>query len=289
MDETSKPLLGMLLTVAAVFMFAISDILTKHLAMQYPVSVVIGARYLTSLVLLLLILGPKMRARLWRVNNLKRVLLRAAILSLGSLTMGLALRLMPVGETVAIVYLSPFLVMALAVPLLGEKVTALNWFLALLAFSGVLIILRPGAGLDTAGIIFALLNAGCATAFHLMTRVLSKTESAVAMLFHVTLMGAVGFGVAALPNLAGLDISIIDVGFMLLLGVTASSGHFIFSIAYKQAPASLIAPMNYLHLVWAALLGWVIFDHLPDHWTLIGMLLIIAAGMALALKAHLKR
>lgn len=289
MNDTSKPLLGVALTVAAVFMFAVSDVLTKHLSMQYPVPVVMAGRYLTSLVLLLAILGPRMGRRLWRTERTGLVVLRGVILGLASLTMGLALRLMPVGETIAIMYLSPFLVMALAIPLLGEKVSTLNWFFAALGFSGVLIILRPGTGLDAMGVVFALLNALCATAFHLLTRLLSKSESPISMLFYVTLVGAVGFGVAAVRDLSAVSISTLDLGFVFLLGVFASSGHFIFSVAYTQAPAALIAPMNYLHLVWAALLGWLVFGHFPDHWTLIGMLLVIAAGVMLALKAHLKR
>ena len=75
------------------------------------------------------------------------VFLRGLCLALASLTMGLALRLMPVGETVAIVYLSPFAVMLLAIPLLGERVGPLGWTCAAVGFLGVLLIVRPGGGL----------------------------------------------------------------------------------------------------------------------------------------------
>jgi drug/metabolite transporter (DMT)-like permease len=284
----ARPLAGVALVALTVFLFALGDVATKHLTMRYPVPVVVAVRYLASLVLLLALLWPRMGADLWRTRRPRIVVLRGFVLALASLTMGLALRLMPVGETVAIMYLSPFAVMALAVPLLGERVTPAGWFLAALGFSGVLLILRPGGGLDSTGVLFALLNAALATAFHLMTRALSQTESAFAMLFHVTLVGAASFTVLAVPSLGGPLPTLPDFGLMILLGALATSGHFFFTLAYRAAPASLIAPVNYLHLVWAALLGWAVFGHLPDGWSVVGMAMIVGAGAAIAVRSHLE-
>ena len=104
---------------------------------------------------------------------------------------------MPVGETISIMYLFPILVMLLAIPLLREQVSRFGWSLAILGFLGVLMILRPGGGLDSVGVVLALLNAGLAAVFHLITRVLTKTESNLFLLFHATLFGAVCFGLAA--------------------------------------------------------------------------------------------
>jgi drug/metabolite transporter (DMT)-like permease len=177
--------------------------------------------------------------------------------------------------------------MLLAVPLLKERVTPAGWALALLGFSGVLLILRPGGGLDPWGVVFALINAAGATAFHLLTRSLTRTETTIAMLFHVTLVGTLAFGFAALPQLAGPMPAPLDLAAMALLGVLATSGHFLFALAYREAPASLVAPVNYLHVVWAALLGWLFYGHLPDVPALAGMAMIVAAGVLLALRAHL--
>mgnify|MGYP001165479088 FL=1 len=76
---------------------------------------------------------------------------------------------------------------------------------------------------------------------------------------------------------------------MVLLGFMPTSGHFLFTVAYQYAPASLIAPANHMHLVWAALLSWVFFSHLPDQWTLLGMLMIVTAGAGIAIKTHLDK
>lgn len=285
----ARPLVGIGLVCITVFFFAVSDVIGKHLAMLYPVPVVMAARYIFSLLLLLGLMGPRLGRRLWRVNRFWLVLLRGSVLAVASLTMGHALRLMPVGETIAIMYLSPFAVMMLAIPLFGEKVSPAGWFLAILGFSGVLLILRPGGNLDPLGMVFALLNASCATVFHLMTRALSRTESAIAMLFYVTLIGAGFFAISAVPYLDGLAIERTDFLLMLAFGGTATLGHFLFAAAYREAPASLIAPVNYLHLVWAGLLGWAVFGHVPDAITMAGMGLVIFAGVAIALRAHFAR
>ena len=77
-----------------------------------------------------------------------------------------------------------------------------------------------------------------------------------------------------------------DSGLIASLGIILTSAHFLLTVAYRYAPASLIAPANWVHIVWAALLGWLFFDHLPDQWTILGMLVIIAAGAGIAIKTH---
>ena len=76
---------------------------------------------------------------------------------------------------------------------------------------------------------------------------------------------------------------------MVLLGLISTSGHFLIKVAYQYAPAYLIAPANYMHLVWAALLSWDFFRHLPDQWTLLGILMIVIAGTGIAINTHLDK
>lgn len=276
---------GVLLVVAAVFMFALADVATKYLTMLYAVPLVVALRYLVNLGLLVAVLGPKHGRGLWRTRRTGLVVLRGLCLAVGSLTMGLALRTMPVGETIAIVYLSPFAVMLLAGPLLGEKVSLFGWIGASIGFLGVLLIVRPGGGLDPLGVTYSLINAAAATMYHLLTRILSRTESTAAMLVITALVGVVVFGVLLLWTPLGPLPGTGDLGLVLLLGVLATLGHFLFTAAYREAPASLLAPVNYLHLVWGGVLGWIFFGHLPDGWSAAGMLLVAAAGMAIALRA----
>ncbi len=180
---------------------AAADTLTKHLASIYPVPVVVAVRYVVNVGLLALFLGPRFGSGLWATKRTWLVLARGLCLAGAALTMALALRLMPVGEAVAIVYLAPFGMMLLAGPLLGEKVSAIGWLGVALGFLGVILIARPGSGLNPLGVTFALINAGLSTFYHLLTRLLSRTESTVAMLFHTAWVGAVIFCVLAIPQL----------------------------------------------------------------------------------------
>jgi drug/metabolite transporter (DMT)-like permease len=281
----ARPLKGILLVVFATLAFALTDVMTKDLMTRHPVAVVIAMRYLVNAGLLAVLLYPRLGPRLWRVRRRGLVLFRGLCLTLASLTMGLALRVMPVGETVAIVYLSPFAVMLLAVPLLGERVGAIGWACAVAGFAGVLLILRPGSGLDPRGVTFALINACLATAYHLLTRFLAGSETTIALLFQTALVGSVCFGLGAMGSLGGLHIGAADFGAMVLLGGFATLGHLLFTRAYREAPASLLAPVNYLHLVWAAGLGVLIFGHVPDALSLAGMALVCASGIGIALRA----
>ncbi|GHC63216.1 DMT family transporter [Neogemmobacter tilapiae] len=285
MDQAGRPLMGVALVSLAVFLFALSDVVGKHLMTLYPVPFVQAGRYLVNLSLLLVIMAPRHGAGLWQTRRTGLVLLRGGILAMASLTMGHALRLMPVGEAVTISYLAPFLLMLASGPVLGERVPGAAWVGAGVAFCGVLLILRPGSGLDPVGVIWALANAGLATGYMLTTRMLTRSETTMAMLFHVALVGSVIFVGMALADWPAVLPGAGDAGLILLLGCLATGGHFLFTAAFREAPAALLAPINYVHLVWAGLLGWLVFDHLPDALSIAGMALVLAAGMSVALRA----
>lgn len=281
-------ILGIFLALATVFSFAVSDVLTKHLAQKFPVILVVAVRFSVSLVLLLALLGPKMGPRLWQVERRRLVLLRSLMLVGASLSMGLALRTIPVAEAIAIAYIAPLLVMLAAIPILGEKVGLISLALAFVGFLGVLLIVRPGVGLDGLGLTFSFVNTLLFACYHLLTGLLTRTENSIAMLFHATLAGAVVFTVCAVPTFGAVELTLMDLGLMALLGVIGTSGHFLFVLAYREAPASVVAPLNYTHLVWAGLLGWIFFGDLPDGLSSLGMTMIVISGAIIALRAHLK-
>jgi drug/metabolite transporter (DMT)-like permease len=196
---------------------------------------------------------------------------------------------MPLGETIGIVYLSPFLVLLLAFPLLGERVPVLGWVGATIGFAGVLLIVRPGTALDPMGVFFAFSNALLSSVYALLTRFLTRTESTTSLMFHTAWVGALIFVVLAIPALGGFHPTLLDFGLMVALGSLMTLGHFLFTAAYREAPASLVAPVTYLHLVWAGGLGWLVFAHIPDALSIVGMAMVALAGAGVALNAHLQR
>ena len=291
MSDTSphsenRPLTAFAIVIGTVFLFASGDILIKYLTTRYPVELIMAIRSVVGLLLILAFFWPRMGRTLWQIKRPRLVLCRGLVLVLGSLLIGHALRLMPVGETISILYLFPILAMILAIPLMGEQVSAINWGFATLGFAGVLMVARPGGGLDTLGVTFALLTAILAAIFHLMTRVLSKTETSHSLLFYTILISVPCSFLLALFTWEGHFPNVMDLGLIALLGLIIIAAHYLLTVAYKYAPASLVAPANWVHVVWAALLGWLFFDHLPDQWAILGMLVIIAAGVGIAIKTH---
>ena len=263
----------------AVLVFACMDATTKHMTAIYAVPLVVAVRYAGNLVLMLAIFGPSQGRKLWHVQRRGLVLLRAGCLAGASLFAALAFQRMPVAETVSIVFLAPFGVMLLAGPLLDEKVGPVQWAAALAGFVGVLLIVRPGSGLDPVGVFFALLAAATSIGYNLLSRSLARSETTLAMMFWTAFVGTVAFG-AILPWILPSAIPpAADLGLFAALGAMATVGHLLFTQSCRSAPASVIAPVNYLQLVWAGVLGWLVFDHVPDQFALVGLTLIVLGGI----------
>jgi drug/metabolite transporter (DMT)-like permease len=289
MSEIGNPMKGVVLVLLAVMFFALGDVVTKHLTMLYAVPLIMALRYLINLTLLVAGLAPRYGWALLRTNRTWLVVLRALCLAVGSLTGGLSLRFMPVAETIAIFYLAPFLVMLLAVRFLGEKVTLAGWIGAGVAFAGVVLIVRPGGGLNPTGVSFALINAVVAALYHLLSRVLARTETTAALQIYTAGIGLLVFCVMLLVTGVEVVPHRMDLWLTLGLGVLATLGHYLLTASYREAPASLLAPVNYMHLVWAGILGWLVFRHVSDALSLLGMAMVAGAGVAVALRAHLNR
>jgi drug/metabolite transporter (DMT)-like permease len=285
----SRPLFGVLLVVAATALFACLDTANKALVTEYNVPLVAAIRYLGHAILMIALLGPIRGREMVTTKRTGLVVVRALCLVVSSFFAGLALQRMPVAETISIIYLSPIIVVLLARPLLGERIGATGWIAAIAGFSGVLLIVRPGGGLDPVGVGFVLCNVVVTVAYFMLSRVLAHTERTLALLFYSALGGAICFGIALPWSLYGEAPSLLQVGLFLSLGVSAGLGHYCFTAAHRFAPSSVLAPINYLHLVWAGVLGWLVFGHVPEALSILGMAIVAAAGIAVALRSALKK
>lgn len=288
-QQDGRPLLGVLMVMGSVLLFAGNDIVTKLLVTQYPVPLVAAMRYVVQLLLMLALLLPRMGPRLLKTERTGLVLLRSACLAVSTLCMGLAFQRMPVPESVSIVFLSPMLVVLVAGPVLGEKVAAASVVAAVVGFAGVLLIVRPGGGLDPYGVIFVLIAVTTSVVYYLLSRVLAKTESTLSLLFYTALLGSICFG-ATLPwSWSGPAPDLPTVLMFASQGVATGLGHYLFTAAHREATASLLAPVGYMQLLWVGLLSWLIFGHVPDTLTIAGMGLVTLAGVSIAMISARKR
>lgn len=280
------PLRGALLFVLSLLLFACMDTTTKYLAAQYPVPLVVALRYIVHCALMLVLLLPHQGRQLVATQRTGWVLVRAACLAAASLFIGHALQRMPVAEMTAIVFLAPLLVVLVSGPVLGERAGGWHVVAAVTGFLGILLIARPGGSLDPLGIVYALAAAGVTVAYQLLSRILVRTERTIALLFHTALVGSVVFGLCLPWYLPDAPPPTAHLLLFLGIGAAGGLGHFLFTAAYRDATASLLAPMMYLQLVWAGLLGWLVFGHVPDGASLVGMVVVAASGAAVALRSQ---
>ena len=288
-QPSGRPLLGVLMVMGSVLLFAGNDIVTKALVTQYPVPLVAAMRYIVQLLLMMAVLLPRMGTRLLKTERTGLVLLRSSCLAISTLGMGLAFQRMPVPESVAIVFLAPMLVVLVAGPVLGEKVAATSVLAAVVGFSGVLLIVRPGGGLDLLGVLFVLIAVTTSVVYYLLSRVLVRTESTLTLLFYTALVGSICFG-AALPwSWSGPAPDWQTVLMFASQGIATGLGHYLFTAAHREATASLLAPVGYMQLLWVGLLSWLVFGHLPDALTLSGMALVAMAGISIAMISARRR
>jgi drug/metabolite transporter (DMT)-like permease len=278
---------GALLFLLGVFLFACMDTIAKYLAARYPVPMVVGVRYLVHCLLMVLVLAPTQGAKLVRTQRTGLVLFRAACLATGSLVFTLSLQRMPVAEATAILFVAPLLVVMLAGPLLKERVGAFGWAAVVAGFIGILLIARPGGNLDGIGVVLAFAGAVTTATYQLLSRLLAGTETTLAMLFYTALVGAVAFGAMAPWFWGGAMPPPLHLALMLSLGVLGGLGHFLFTAAHRHTAASTLAPMQYSQLVWVGLLGWLVFGHVPEGLSILGMGIVAAAGAAVAIRSRL--
>jgi drug/metabolite transporter (DMT)-like permease len=276
------PLRGITLFMLCLFLFACLDTTIKYLAAHYHVPLIVAVRYGVNLALMVAILAPRHGRAMVTVNNKRWVVVRALALCVGSIAMGYAVQRMPVAETSAILFLSPIVVILAAGPLLGESVGLAGYIAAALGFAGVLLIVRPGSGLDGVGVVFAGIAMLANASYQLLSRKLMLTERTIALLFYTTLTGTLIFTALAPWFIGERTPSAFELLLFASLGIYGGLGHFLFTAAYRDTPASLLAPMNYVQLLFVGLLGWLVFDHIPDTLALTGMAIIAGAGVLAA-------
>jgi len=278
---------GALLFLLGVFLFACMDTIAKYLAARYPVPMVVGVRYLVHCLLMVLVLAPTQGVKLVRTQRTGLVLFRAACLATGSLVFTLSLQRMPVAEATAILFVAPLLVVMLAGPVLKERVGAFGWAAVVAGFVGILLIARPGSSLDGIGVVLAFAGAVTTATYQLLSRLLAGTETTLAMLFYTALVGAVAFGAMAPWFWGGTMPPPLHLALMLSLGALGGLGHFLFTAAHRHTAASMLAPLQYSQLVWVGLFGWLVFGHVPEAPSILGMVIVAAAGAAVAIRSRL--
>lgn len=268
---------GILLMFGCAFTFASMDALVKHLTGHVPLLQLVWSRYFFHCVVMLLIFGPLMRARLWRANNMRWQIGRGMMLMTSTCLGFASLMFLPLAEFTAIAFVTPLIVTVLARPMLGEQVTAARWIAVIAGFAGVLIIVRPGGNLFGWAVLLPLAMSFVYAVFQILTRRHAGADDPITTLFFSGLVGAVltSFAVPLVWKTPGVA----EWPLLVMVGVMGAGGHLLLVLAFRRAPASTLAPISYTQLLFATAVGYAVSRHIPDRWALVGMGVIALAGL----------
>jgi drug/metabolite transporter (DMT)-like permease len=258
------------------------DATAKFLVQDHPLLLVVWARYFGQMAVVTPFAWHRGGGRFWRTGRLKLQLARSALLLGATVAFFGALRYLPLAEASAVTYLAPIVAVLLSWPVLHERPTHARLIASGVCFAGILVIVRPGSAVLHPAVVLLVVAAVCNGLYGLYTRKL-REESAHATLFYSALVGAVALTLALPFLLEATELHWRDIALLLATGVFAGLGHGLLTTAYARAPATLLAPFTYLQILWATLFGYVIFDQHPDGWSAIGMAIVIAGGVLLAL------
>ncbi len=288
---------GIRFLCAGVFVFSLQDAVVKQVSGDYPLSQVITIRSLVALPILLVLVQVEAGWRAIFTPHFRSLAMRACLMFGAYTTYYMAFPAMNLAYAVALYFTVPLFVTALAGPFLGEKIGLKVWAALTVGFGGVLVILQPGSGLFEWAALLSLVSALLYATSMLMARRIGTAQPASVMTFYqngVFLAGALV--IAACTHWMGIEdaghpsISFLvrpwvwptwmDGMLIASCGVIASAGMLLLTHAYRISPANLVTPFEYTGILWAPLWGFLFFSEVPRLTTVMGALLIAAAGMA---------
>jgi len=273
----SRPSLGALLMCLSMFGFAVMDSISKFMVQSYPVIQTLWVRYVLYLLFALVIAWPIGVRRALRSRRPWLQFWRSILALVENGVFFLAFAYLPLAETHAIAATSPLIVVLLAAPILGERVGLHRWLAVLAGFAGVLLIVRPGFADLTWPMALPLIGAVMWGVYQIMTRLCARDDSP-----ETTLLWSAFVGLGAVSLVAPFDWKEADATawlFLLAIGVLGSVCHYGLIKALDYADASAMQPYSYTLLVWASIMGFLVFGDVPAVWTVFGGAIVVASGL----------
>ncbi|MDE2209296.1 MAG: DMT family transporter [Betaproteobacteria bacterium] len=258
------------------------DATAKYLVRDHSLLLVVWARYAGQMLVVTPFAWHRAGGRFWRTAKLRLQLLRSLFLLLATLGFWGGLRYLPLAEASSITFLAPMIVVALSWPILRERATRARRLASVTGFVGILLLLRPGSAVMHPAVLLLLGSALSNALYQILTRKLLD-EGAHTTLFYSASIGTIGLSLLLPWGMEGSHFGAGGAAALVLLGGLAGLGHWFMTRAYLQAPAALLSPFTYLQILWATAFGYLVFGQHPDALSAVGMSVVIASGVALAL------
>ena len=272
-------LFGITLMVITTFMFSSMDGVSRYLAEKNNVFTLVTMRY-WFIAFVMMITCVFIKNRVSDILNTKQPYIqfsRGVILSLNNCLVVYTFTLLGLVETHAIIACYPLIVAGLSVPFLGERFGWRRWMAIFTGFIGVIIILRPNTNVITEGSIFAIVGAIMFAVYLILTRYVSRSDTAITSFFWTGIGGTVTMSIISL--FIWDDILKEDYLWLLLMCVLSAGSHFMMVKTLQVAEASVVQPFSYLQLVFGSIIGVTIFSESIDLMIIVGALVVIGSGL----------
>ena len=273
----SKEFVGILFAVAAYFSFSILDAFQKTAVINHSIFQLLFIKYIFTLLLSCSEAKRKKNYKFWQSNNFELQVLRSFFSIIESGCFVLAFRYLSLAEVHSVGSLTPVIIVALSALILKEKVSPKTWIAIFVGFLGVLIILRPGLSIFDIKSLLPLMAAFFLGLYQVVTRKVSENDSTETSLFYTSLIGFIVMLILAFVYWQPLTLH----SYFLFtgIGIFFSMGIYFQIIALSKARASINQPFHYTLIFWAIILGYLVYDYLPDIPTVAGALIIAASGI----------
>jgi len=272
-----EPLKAIALLVAAMAFFSCSDAASKIMTANLSAIEIAWVRYtIFTGIMAGLVLGSGSGLSVLRSKRPHFQALRALGVLTSSVIFVVGLRYLPMAEAASISFISPLLVTALSIPLLGETVGIRRWAAVLVGLLGVVIVIRPGTSAFDPAALFPIVSATCWALALIATRQTSG-DNALTALSWAALAGFLVL--SALVPFVWTPLGIEDLALGLVTGITSTIGHWLIVLAFRKGTASVLAPLVYTQLIWSSGLGYLVFGAVPDLWTFVGAAIIASSGI----------
>lgn len=274
----AERLRGILFLIASVCCFGLVDGLSKILIETQSFGQVVLARYVVATLALLGMTAPGKWKNLFQTQHAGLQIVRALTPVTVGGAMVFGVKYLPLAEATTILFAAPFLVVAFSGWLLGERVSVSSWIGVAAGFLAVLIVARPGFSALSLYTVFPAVAALFFAALQLLSRHLGAVGEPPMTTLAWTLL--VGTLVAVPLSLAGWQpLTVAAWALSFGLGAAFGAGQYFLAKAFTLAPANILAPFTYFQILAATVFGLAVFKDIPDQWTILGVALIVAAGI----------
>ena len=277
-----RTLIGILFMCTASSLFPVMNGLVQVLSPRYPSEQIVWARVISHLLFILVLFGPRFGlVSLVRTTQPRWQVLRSIILLMSTFMFFHGVKHLELAKAASISFTAPFMVALIAWPMLGERMTLGRLTAVIVAFLGVLVVIRPGSDVFQWASLLILGSAACYALYQVVTRRVAGHDRPETSAVYSALVGTLVMSMLV-PFVWAPILSWADAGLLFSLGILGGLGHYFVARAMTCAPANIIAPFGYWQMVGSVIVGFLISGALPDVSTWVGAAIIVTAGLYIA-------